>query len=469
MDWVVILKNNSGSNVVITDLGMEIGNGQQITLSNYFNYSEIADSSVLQNLVSTGILIINNGISDLSATDGANYIIRDNIYRDLQTHFTKEELSISGAGGVIHWDNIINTPSFGSPLWKEPVEFRVASISEDAPATPAIGYVYIDTDDNNYYKWDGTTWQNVGSADVGDRVINLDNPTENVFTFDGTTWVDGGQPLDNAAVMVNDNGFEKNSQYVYSTEEDKWIKIADVDFEKHLDGGPDKHNASEINVTGTYSQIGGPTDLESMMEEINDQMVIAIDNNTLGSAYNQGGAGAGRIILAETGAVKIDTVSATSAPFQLVPKASLPTTGLEDGQLAIRDGILCVYDAIRSSWLSVQRQFLAFGRSGNSRNQYLNFFAGNVASNNSGFRLARNATIVSLSGQLSQIGDCTLNVRRNDTATNIAVLEIATAIGNQSISTNVQVNATDHLQGFVGTVGSGVRDPLFIIEIAWRL
>lgn len=468
MDWVVVIKNNSGSNIVIEDLGLEIGNGTSITLSDYFTYGEIADSSSLQSIVSAGNLIVNNGTLDLSPVDGSNYIIRDNVYIDLQTHFTKQELSISGGGGVIHWDNIVNAPSFGSPLWKEPVKFIVEEIAVDAPATPAIGDVYINSGDNNYYKWDGTTWTNAGSATTGDRVINGSDLTQNIFTFDGTTWVDGGQSPDNAAVMVNDNGDGKNAQYVYSIETGEWIKIADVDFENHLDGGPNKHDASEIDITGTYTQLGGPTDLETMIGTINDQMIVAIDNNTLDTAYDQGGAGAGRVIIADSGSVKIDTAAATTAPFEIVPKAALPTTGLADGQLAIKDGILCIYDSTRAKWLSVQRQLLSFGRFGNTKNQYLSFFAGNMPSNNSGFRMPRNATIVSLSGQLDSLGTCTMAVRRNDTASNIATLDITSAIGNHDISTNIDVNATDYIQSFLATTTSGSEDPLFTIEIAWR-
>lgn len=469
VDWTVVIKNTSGSNVVLQDLGYEIGNGVTVTLSDYFTYGEITDSFDLQVAVLAGNLIVNNGTVDLSASAGSDYITRDNIYRDMQTHYTKAELANVNGGGVVDWSNIVNAPSFGSPVWTEPVSYFVENISATAPATPSTGDVYVDTDDQHYYKYDGTQWVDLGSAATGDRIVNLSDATKDIYTFDGTnTWIDGGPVVDNTAVMVNDDGDGGNAQYVYSTETSTWIKIADVNFEDHLNGASGKHDASEIDVEGTYLNIGGPADLETILSNIETAMVEAIDNNTLDMAYDQGGAGAGRVIFADTGSVKIDTVAATTAPLELVPKASLPTTGLADGQLAIKDGILCIYDSTRGKWLSVQREFLVFGRFGSTKNQYLNFAVGNMPSNNSGYRMPRNATIVSISGQLDALGTCDMSVRRNDTATNILSLAVSSALGNSDISANIDVNATDYLQAYLSTTTAGVADPVMFVEIAWR-
>jgi len=67
--WTVIVKNNSGSDQAIEDLGLTISDGTQIILSDEFTYSEIADSDDLRALVSTGDLVVNDGTSDLSAQD----------------------------------------------------------------------------------------------------------------------------------------------------------------------------------------------------------------------------------------------------------------------------------------------------------------------------------------------------------------------------------------------------------------
>ncbi len=468
MAWTVIAKNSSGSTVVLSNLGTEILNGTQLTLSDYFEYSDITDDKELEGFVLSGDIIINDGITDLSATDGVNYISRDNLYTDLQTHYTKTELITPGTGSLVDWSNIANVPSFGSPVWAEPCLYRVVSISTSAPPTPATGDVYNDTDDDHYYKWDGTTWQDEGSASTGDRIINLSDATQNIFVFDGTNFNTLPQEDDNSAVMINDDGDGKNSQYVYSTESNIWIKIADVDFENHLDGGASKHDASEIDVEGTYSNLpNSPSDLETIIDDINTQMTEALDNNTLDGAYDEGGAGVGRTINADAGAVVFDSGVATNAPIQIVPKSSLPTSGLLDGQLATTDGMLYIYDSTRSKWLSVHRDVLVFGRRRGVRNQYLNFAVGNLSSNNSGYRIPRNATIVAMTGQLDANGTCTMHIRRNDTATNISSLTITSANGARDISTNIDINVNDFLQSYLSS-SANVQDPVFMIEIAYR-
>lgn len=469
--WTVILKNNSGSIVPLEDFGLEIANGSDLTLSDYFDYSDIADSKELDGLVDDGTLVINDGTVDLSAADGVNYIKRDNIKNDLDTHYTKTELNTANGGSVVDWSNIINAPSFGSPVWIEPVLYMVEVIDSTAPASPNTGDVFVDTGDQHYYKYDGTSWVDIGSASLDDKVIDRSVNPEVVTVFDGTsTWVGAPEESDNSAVMVNDDGDNKNAQYVYSTETGTWIKIADVDFEDHLNGDAGKHDASEIDVEGTYSNLpNAPSDLETIIGDINTQMTEALDNNTLTGAYNQGGAGAGRVIDAITGPVEFDSGTAAGASFRIVPKSSLPTTNPDDGQFAVIGGIMYIYDATRSKWLSVQRQFLTFGRRGNTRNQYINFAVGTLASNNSGYRIPRASVVVSMTGQIDSSDTCDLHLRKNDTAANIATLSISTATGASDISTNLSLNANDFLQSFCSVAVGNVQDPVFIVEIAYTI
>ncbi len=468
MAWVVIAKNSSGSDVVLSNLGTSIQNNTNLTLSDYFEYSDITDDKELEGYVNNGDLVINDGVSDLSSIDGVNYISRDNLYTDLTTHYTKLELTTPNTGNLVDWTNIVNAPSFGSPSWIEPVLYRVTDIAASAPATPNTGDVYVNTGDDHYYKYDGSAWQDEGSAATDDRVINLANANQNVYTFDGSVFNEESQESDNSAVMIDDDGDGKNSQYVYSTESNTWIKIADVDFDDHLNGGSSKHDASEIDVEGTYSNFSNsPGDLETVISDINTQMTEALDNNTLDGAYDEGGAGVGKQINVDSGAVVLNTGSANCAPLQLVPKANLPTASLLDGQLANYNGMLYIYDSTRTKWLSVHRDVLVFGRRRNVRNQFLNFGVGNLASNNSGYRMPRNATIVAMTGQLDANGTCDMRVRRNDAALNIATLTITAASGAIDVSTNIDINANDYLQSYL-SASSSVQDPVFMIEIAYR-
>ncbi len=468
MSWTVIIKNDSGSTVELEDFGIELLNGTQRDLTSNFAYDEISGSTELKTKILAADLVVNDGTQDLSNIDGSEYVTLENVYNVEEEHFTKTELSGDGTS-TVHWNNITNAPAFGSPNWDDPVKYRISIFSATAPVTPVVGEVYVNTGDDHFYKWNGSTWTDEGLASVDDRVIDLDNATQNIFTFNGTTWDDAGQTDDNIAVMLNDDGDGKNSQYVFATEDDTWKKIADVDFASHFDGQSSKHDASEIDVENSYSNLtNSPGDLETIIGDINTQMTEALDNNTLDGAYDEGGAGLGRIISVDSGPIVLNTGAATTAAIELSPKAALPTTGLNDGQLAVKDGILCIYDSTRSKWLSVQRQFLVFGRRRNVSNQYLNFCIGNLPSRNSGFRLVRDACIVSISGQLDSSGTCTMQVRRNDTATNISTLDITTSVGNSDTSININLSADDYMQCRIAAA-SDVEDPVCLVEIAWRL
>jgi hypothetical protein len=199
-------------------------------------------------------------------------------------------------------------------------------------------------------------------------------------------------------------------------------------------------------------------------EYLNSQL---LNKNTLDEAYNEGGSGAGRIIDATSGAVKIDVVDANNAPLELTEKSSLPTVGLAAGQLATKDGLLFIYDGTRSKWLSTSRMFLVFGRSGRTTSQYLNFYSGNIPSNNSGLRLARDAVIVSMAGQFNQSGTGIFHVGKNDIFSSIGNLSINSALGGHNTSLNINLNAGDYLQSYIQT-SIDVWYPMLIIEIAWR-
>lgn len=477
--WDVIINNNSGSIVTVEDLGIELANGDTVNFSNQFDYEEIAGSDDLRALVSSADLRVQDPYdipNYLTPADGVLFLRLDHLYHLKSKHYTKDDLRTANSGAEVDWTNIKNAPSFGDPRWTSPVLARVTQIASGKPGSPVAEDMCIDTDDSpdKLYRYNGSSWDDLGPVNDGDRVINLSDPTEDVYIYSasGETWTDPGAADDNDAVMVNDDGDGNPAQYVYDSSSAIWFKIADIDFASHFDGGSSKHDASEIDVEGTYTHIPGtPTDLENTLDAIDTAIGDLEDDigaTTLDGAYDQGGSGAGRLINTTDGPVKLDRGAATSASLEIVPKSNLPTTGLSDGQIDVKDGILCIYDATRGKWLSVQRMFLAFGRKGNSRNQYLNFFGSTFRSNNSGLRLARAATIVSMAGQIDSAGTCNFNVRRNDVATNIATLGISAAVGNENISLNVDLNGGDFVQAQLGSTAL-VEDPMVVIEIAWRL
>jgi hypothetical protein len=301
--WALIIKNNTGSSIIVEDLGIPVPSAGQIDFSTQFTYDEIAGSDDLRTEVVAGNLVVNDGTSDLSSSEGEKYLKLYNIAAAEDNFYTQTQLS-SGGESQVHWENI---------------------------------------------------------TDVPDSVE---------------------------------------------------------------------------------------------------------DRNTLDEAYDEGGPGAGRTIVTDSGSLQLSAAGGY-APLELTDLPSPPSSGLGGGQIASIGGLLYSYDATRSKWLSIQRQTLVFGRKGGSKDQFLNFAAGTLPSNNSGFRVMRNATIVGLAGQLNATGTCDLMVRKNDLTANITTLNVSAALGAVDVTINTDLNAGDYLQSFLEATVK-VTDPILIVEIAWR-
>jgi hypothetical protein len=163
----------------------------------------------------------------------------------------------------------------------------------------------------------------------------------------------------------------------------------------------------------------------------------------------------------------LNATSGTYSPIELTQQTVIPSSGLLAGQLSVVGGILYIYDGTRLKWLSVQRMFVAFGRRGGSKNQYLHFYGSELPSNNSGLRMVRNATIVSLSGQFDVSGTGTFRIRKNDIITNITSLLLSTTIGNGDTTIDVNLTSGDYLQSYIENTVT-VEDAMILVEIAWR-
>lgn len=192
-----------------------------------------------------------------------------------------------------------------------------------------------------------------------------------------------------------------------------------------------------------------------------------INKNTLDEAYNEGGGGAGRFIDATAGSVVIDIKESTNAPIELTEKSILPTTDLSAGQLAVKDGILFVYDGSRSKWLSTTRTFIVFGRKGKTKDQYLNIYSGYIPSNLSGMILSKNATIVSMAGVFELSSTGTFEIRKNDDPSTITSLSLNSQIKKLENSTDVDLDAGDVIQGYFSS-DTRCKTPVIVLEVAWR-
>ncbi len=153
----------------------------------------------------------------------------------------------------------------------------------------------------------------------------------------------------------------------------------------------------------------------------------------------------------------------------IVPKVSLTSTGMIDGSLEIYDGILYMYDATRTKWLSVNRQTLVFSKAGITADQYLNL-AGGVIDSGSGYRIPANSTIVSMSVQSSTTDNYSVSIRKSGSVTDLATLSVPGTDGTSTVSTNTNLTINEDIQCYLNYTGSsaGVEDPVVMIQLAWR-
>jgi len=83
MATIIIAKNNTGGAIFIQDLGIEVPGSGNRTLTSTFTKTEISTSSDLYNEVSTGNITINDGITDLSISNGLKHINFETQYEDV--------------------------------------------------------------------------------------------------------------------------------------------------------------------------------------------------------------------------------------------------------------------------------------------------------------------------------------------------------------------------------------------------
>ena len=296
------------------------------------------------------------------------------------------------------------------------------------------------------------------------------------------------------------------------------LLLSGFDVGSHFDGGPGKHDASEIDVEGTYSNIpGSPGDLETVISGINTSLAgvaafsfanvtadlngtavadAAADTLTLtgtGGIVTVAAPGtdtitiSGEALLPRDGSrpmigdldlggndiINVNDLTAsgivtfTNADLLLPVETVAPVTNLVEGRVIVVGDKQYMYDSVRAKWLSVERKSIEAQKASKSKDVYLQY--GNVPSLQTGYRIPRNATIVAMVAQTELSASWTLEVRRNNVTTPIASLTITAAAGNQSITTNVDVVAGDRIQLYANTAGVDIFAPVANIELAWRI
>lgn len=344
-------------------------------------------------------------------------------------------------------------------------------------------------DYNPPYQWTVIIKNFSGSTkvveDLGIEILNGQSiDFHEQFTYDEITGSDDLRTLTLAGsatgLLINDGIEDLNivdgEKYLVNVNLHylKSIEASAADYwNPHLDGGGSKHDATEIDVEGTDYTFINDGDLESAISDIDTALqILAVSGSSLDEAYDYGGVALGREITVDSDPVKLNATSNTYAPLELTDLSTIPISGLGAGQISVVNGMLSIYDNDRGKWLSVQRLFLTFGRRGKTKNQYLSFGGGMLPSNNSGFRLAKNATIVSMAGQLdsTSVSGCTFELEKNDTVSVIESLAVGVGVNGASDATNAintDLSANDFIQCYL-TASIPEEDPMLVVEIAWR-
>ena len=185
---------------------------------------------------------------------------------------------------------------------------------------------------------------------------------------------------------------------------------------------------------------------------------------SLDDAYDNG-----RIITVDNGPVELDATPGANAyaPLRLNNLANAPTSSLAAGDIAVVDGRIYAYDGTRSKWLSVQRDKIIFNKR-LADGQYLSL-ASDFISKYVGFICHYDSTIVGITakadgGALNK----TIRLRRNGTTSNLASFALSGGFYS-SLTEDISLNQSDILQVFADPDGTGVKNIIVQIELAYRV
>lgn len=337
-------------------------------------------------------------------------------------------------------------------------------------------------------------------------------------------WSKNGVAVESATSYTSDymlfQDFTDDSPYFPNVTVSGTLTASGFDVTNHFNGGAGKHDASEIDIEGTYSNIpGSPGDLETVIAGINTQLggVAAYSFANIqadaGLAVADAAAdtltviGADGILTGATPGTDTITISGTAllprdgsrpmtgdlnmafndinnvqdlsvsgvatfthADLLLPVDTAAPVSPLVNGQIVVVDGIAYIYDSTRAKWLSIERKMIWAARNAGAQDIYLRIYDG-LATSVTGYRMLRNGTITGIVLQTDGAEAWTLEIRKNDVVTAILSLSSGGAAGNQSTISNVNFSQGDEIQFFCsgGTLLNPITSPVGGIEIAWRI
>ena len=167
----------------------------------------------------------------------------------------------------------------------------------------------------------------------------------------------------------------------------------------------------------------------------------------------------------------------TMPPFEIESRSTTPT-GTSDGQMAVIDNILFIYNVVKNKWLSLETIPLTFSnyfQSGSSAYSY-GYLTTTSNSINVGIKLPYDGTIVAITFQQfynSNAANKNIEIRRN--FTQVSAIDVIhtftlTGITYNNNNVNIDFNSGDYLSLYCvndGVPGS-LNAPVATLFIKWR-
>lgn len=187
---------------------------------------------------------------------------------------------------------------------------------------------------------------------------------------------------------------------------------------------------------------------------------------TLDEAYDgPTDMGSGRIINVDFGPVKL-SASNNYAPLQLDPINYTPSIGVEPGQICLKNGIVYVYDDLRTKWISMHRQTIVFGAK-RADGRFLNL--SDFSSSMAGWPALRDGTILGITAQASSGCSTKLfRILKNNTTLPLYTFSL-NSFYFASGTLDVDFSANDLIKILASSQNPTANNVIVSMEVGWRI
>jgi len=258
---------------------------------------------------------------------------------------------------------------------------------------------------------------------------------------------------ENGAVFETINASAYLVDFLFKTGPSATPYVSNIRFETRPGSKKMATNNTEFQFGKPDGTNGGPT------------LVVGADGNGSNSSFRIGRLGIGTVN--PTAKLEIDATTENIPALEIVPRTTAPT-GTANGQIAVIDNSMYMFDLGRNKWLSVETMPFAFGNSGSTNNSYLNFTT--FANQNSSAKMPFDGTIVAITVQTSGGGSGAtkgFEIRKNGTTASIFSFNLV-AYAYMNTTTNIDFNAGDFINVFAVAGGGSPSDPVATLFINWR-